>query len=405
MAGPAPHWIRPSSHPRSLRSSAVYIFLSLSPALAAPFVVSGGNAVEKARMVRRAEDVARQLGQVLGQPVPGKGERVVVLELGEDQEYLVRQLLRRLIESRRQTAGLAASDRPVPQWLSEGLSRCLDTGRLVRDRKLTAIAGQDPGSDTIGDVISWETLPEGWEGRKALCGSLVAWMLSCPHGINPVLDRLAAGKPVTTEWLAEAVAGTATVVSMETRWRAWRHRREATIQDFGELSLSLIDQLKTGVKLELPSPGRGQEETGQTGRRLPPGEVIAAYKKQPGVVGMQAAMKMQGIHLLTLGKAPELMEAGERYAWFYEAVARGRWTWTLRWRLHRAETFLQRLESLTLARTAWLDEVEKGQGAEGGWQRAEGGGERGEDATVIPELEKSRIESYLDEVEKRFHKK
>ena len=370
----------------------------LSSSSAVQYVVTGGDKLERAGKVRWAEETGSRLGKLLGKPVPGTGP--VVIEVEDDPEHLVRRLLVRVVASRQQAAGLSAPELVIPQWLSEGLARNLDTEKRVRDRKLTARVGVEPRTDSAGDIIRWENLPAWWEGRKALCGSLVTWLLTCPHRIDPVLDRLASGNPVTPEWMAVSVVGVPTVAVMNGLWLDWRRQQEAALQDFGELSLALIDELKTETMLELPAKSTwGAGSADEPARLLHPDEVIVARKRQPGLVAQQAARKMQQIQLLTMGKAPELVEAGDLYSRFYETVAHRGWTLTLKWRLARADGYLQRLESLTLARMAWLDEFEQAE-----LRKAKVGLKERQDE-VVPELDKSRIQSYVDDAEKRFHEK
>jgi hypothetical protein len=107
---------------------------------------------------------------------------------------------------------------------------------------------------------------------------------------------------------------------------------------------------------------------------------------------------MATIQQLTLGTAPEFVEVGRLYVLFYEGVVRGAWEWVLGRRLKRADEAMKTLTRQTLARKIYVDEFEAN--LEGARNQSAGLGEE----TMIPGLEKSRMESYVDKAEIRFDK-
>ncbi len=311
------------------------------------------------------------------------------------REGLVRLMLAGLVERSRREANLPAMDPHFPQWFIMGLAQNLDPEGLARNRKITATSGLGMDAVMASEVLGWIQLPEGWHSRQAVSGLLVAWILSFPGGGESVLDRVARQEPVTPEWLATKVVGGETVSTMDSLWRAWRQRQGRLIQEFGGLSSDMIGQLRRELPLAIPSAVSGSKMPHDV--LLRPEEVIAARKKNPAAA-MMAVGKIERIRIVTLGKAPELMEVGEQFVHFYEGVARGAWASTLKWRLARANAALDRLDQLTRARESYLDEVESE------WNSQGLRSNEPVEAMTIPELEKSRIESYLDGAERRFHK-
>ncbi len=407
----------------------VLLFLLFSPALAGPVVttsasgryrVVGSDTLENTDYTRWAEDMTLQVERFLGMPLPlmrgsvveivlensgpvsvscsrreGKLQRVLtlsrtgVVDYALIQEGLIRLVLAGIVERRRREEELPDVIPGIPRWLSVGLALNLDKAQVVRNRKIVAAAGMELGMTSASAVMGWEQLPEGWHSRQALCGILVAWINSVPEALDRVLERVVRQEPVSPQWLAGAGIQADSVAGMEAKWREFKQRQSHAIQEFGELSLALIEQVKAELPLALnvPEPVCIQ-----------PCDVIAARKKWPRVVANEAAAKMERLGLITMGKAPELGELATLYGRFYEGVATGAWAPILAWRLSRAEAALARLESLTRSREAYLDEVER----EAAGKREEQTAGSGEG--LVPELEKSSIESYIDEAEKRYHK-
>ncbi len=343
----------------------------------------GAESLKNAQVTRWAEETASQVEGVLGMPIPVTSMNPVEIRLpvpGLTSEELVRIVVARIVAERRRDAGLARAEIQIPAWFSAGLAGNLDKAMPAYHRQVLAGLGDDVSRTGIREIMGWYSLPEGWHGRQALCSLATAWVLSHPGSLDKLLNRLMTQEPVSPEWLAEAVVGAATVSVMESRWRAWRDRQDRTVQDLGELSLDLIGQLRALCVLDSGT------------RRFDPEEAIDARKQNPVIVTL-AHVKIQQIQALTMGKAPELVEVGELYCRFYEGLVKGSWGFVLRRKLDRADSSLDRLESLTRQREAYLDAFER---------------EYEIRASSEPErsvLEKSRMESYVDEAERRLDKR
>ena len=355
------------------------------------FMGVGRDARENTGYTRWAEDIATGLERLLGLAIPvplGRPVEIVLADGRFRREDLVRLLLAGVVEGRRHEAGLPGLVPQLPQWFIMGLSQNLDPEGLAVSRKIAASSGLGMDAVPASEIMGWTQLPDGWHSRQALCGLATAWILSFPDGAKTMLDRLARQEPVTPEWLASKVVKAGSVSRMDAHWRAWAERQGRLIQEFGGLSSGMIAQLRRGLSVEVPVAVAGSR-TPQAILLRPEG--VLARRREFPATPVAAMGEIERIRVLTLGKAPELVEAGERYVRFYEGVACGAWDMTLKWRLAKANAALARLEQLTRAREAYLDEAEETPSAVA-------------EAPLLPELEKSRLESYLDEAEKRFHK-
>lgn len=389
------------------------------------YVVQGPDSTVNVQYTRWAEDVTARLERALGIVVPRAGlapvmirvERVKAggvgvesrcwhegalhreltvneaggVDYGRLRERLCELALSGYIADARRQVGQPSPVPPcIPPWFTAGIARNLDRETAGSNRALAASLSGRERELPASEVMRWERLPEGWHGRRALCGLVVGWMLALEGGRAKVIDRLVRQEPLTPEWFAVHGAGVATLPEMDRRWSEWRQRQDRAVMEFGALSVAQLAQLREALDLALPVQGGDGEVA-----RLRPRDVAEERDRYPLIPAL-ATDKIQRIRALTLGRAPELVAAGEAYVRFYEAVAAGAWTVTVRRRLAAAEAALDRLERLTRAREAYLDLVEK----EG---RAPAEAPLAPDVRFGSGLEKGPVASYLDAAENRFH--
>jgi hypothetical protein len=391
------------------------------------FVVVGADSVGNSQYTRWAEEIAGRMERLLASPLPpvggapieivrvygrlagaaltidcrpmGSMRRVLTVNETRVPDYermqgsLCGLLLDQYISERQRAPGRRAGSFAVPEWFSMGISQNLAAETRNRNRKV--VTGWRPVSERPGvvSVLEWRSLPEGWPRNLALCGMVVHWLGSLKEGVGAygmILDRLAAGETVQGDWVAARLGRGASAGALEQEWRDWLSRQARAVQEFGALSTVLVEQLNAELDLVFPAePEAGQE--GRPLRRMTPAQVAAA-KEHSVSLRLAASEKVQKIRAVTLGKAPELVEAGEAYCRFFELVTRGAWSPLVRRQFSRADGAYQRLARLTRARESYLDDIEREQGPEGLVL----------DGVAEPVLEKSRIDAYLDDVEKRF---
>lgn len=395
------------------------------------FLVIGSDSAANSQYTRWAEDIAGRMSRLFETPLPsfartpleivcvygksagpaltvecrpgGSARRILTVNESRNPDYermqesLCALLLDGWVEDRRRILGRAPGDCVVPGWFSMGVSQNLAAETRNRNRKV--VTGWLPVSErpAVVSVLEWRSLPEGWPRNWALCGMVVHWLGSLKEGSSAytaILDRLAEGKPVQSEWVAARMGRMGSVAALEQEWRDWLSRQSRAIQEFGALSTVLVEQLKSELDLVFPA----EPEAGQRNRplrRLTPAQVVDERERSTAL-RLSAAEKIQKIRAITIGKAPELVEVGEAYCLFFESVSRDAWNPLVRRRFTRAEDSLNRLARLTRAREALLDEIER--------EESDGLSREGIADSAEPNLEKSRIDAYLDDVEKRFTK-
>lgn len=395
------------------------------------FLVAGARHASNAPYARWAEETATRLERLLGITLSAAGKAPIEMVVSIDkaagpaviatcrregtllrtltvneshqpdlelmEEGLCSLLLDGVVDDLRRARGLSPRDPAVPVWLSMGIAQNLAAETRNRNRKLVVSWSPPADRPEAATVLRWRSLPEGWPRNRALCGMVVYWLGSMREGSGAytlLLEGLAGDEGVGPEWVADRVAKVASVAMLERAWQEWLGRQGRTVQDLGALSSRLLEQLRSELDLELPAAGDAVAGSPRV-RRLTPSDVLAE-RRWTAYLQLVAGQKVQAIRALTLGKASELVEAGEGYCRFYDSVARGSWRWTARYRLYKANTALTRLTELTRAREAYLDEVER-ELAAGPGRSAASVREQGE-----PVLEKSRMEAYVDDAEYRF---
>lgn len=395
--------------------------------LSGRFVISGDDSTRNYETARWAEDTSDRFDRLLELAMPPKGHEAIEIVFDPDsvipptveiliatnndalrrrltvkrvplsdqtlmQQGLVHLMLAGLIDLRRREAHFAPVIPSIPAWLVAGLAGGMDRGQVARSR--TIVSGMVARGEVyaLTNVFEWTSLPEGWHSRQALCVMVTDWLISRPGARSNLLDHLVRQHAMTSESLA-GVIGVSSLSQMEADWLSWLSQQQRLIQEFGTVSLEMIDQLRAETWLQIPTP-RGESVAV---RGLSPAEVIS-MRKQPLDITALASRKIAKIQRMTLGAAPEFVEVGEKYVLFYEGIVQGAWGMTLRWRLSRAETALEKLARQTLQRKVYLDDFEKNlkNNTVNGIDSFQEEGK--------PEFEKSSMESYLDGAEKRFDK-
>ena len=316
------------------------------------------------------------------------------------QEGLCALLIDGTLDDRRRTLGLPLREPAVPQWLSMGAAQNLAVESRSRNRKIVTSWSPPSERPEVVTILQWQSLPEGWPRNRALCGMAVYWLGTLREGTTAyarLLDGLAGDEPIDPQWVAERVGNVGSVPVLEHAWRDWLARQGRTIQEFGALSSLLLEQLRSGLAIELPVTGPSAAGSPRS-RRLTPTDV-QAERRPSAALRLAAGVKVQSIRALTLGKASELVEVGEAYCRFYDGVAGGSWRLVTRHRLAKADAAFERLATLTRGREAYLDEVER--------EMAQTGDRPTPPGPYLdePVLEKGRIEAYLDDAEVRFGKR
>jgi hypothetical protein len=400
---------------------------SVTTSASGRFMVTGPNAVKTSEYTRWAEAMAERLERRLGMPPAFSRQaplRILLTPAGSDMpgltvecqyragrlygsltlnEYVLldyeellaawcRLALVSIVDHRRDPR-LAAREPPrVPQWLAVGLAQTLDPALCARNRRLVYGATPELGQPEVSKVLSWDSLPERWHRTRALCGMTAMWIDSLkPQGESwrLIIDRLATGEMPTAGWVAMTLAGVEPGAACEAAWSRWLKRQERVVQDMGSVSSVTLNQLREMV--EVSTSELGDTMPDEFNVRLTPRDLVA--RRSSPAVRLIAEERMQQVQALTIGKAPELVQAGQAYALFFESLVRGARAWTLRRRLRDAEEVLATLSDLTRAREAYVDAFEREAALTSGNRLP---------MSSAPALDKDPLEAYVDEVEQRF---
>lgn len=295
-------------------------------------------------------------------------------------EELIRLILAATIEQRQRELERRPVPASIPVWLPAGLALNLSHEMTLRSRKILAFTGEDQGLTPVSETLEQTVIPEGWQGQRARCGLVMEWLLTFPGCLDKMLNRLTMGEVISPQWVARYVVGVNSVPAMEARWRLWNEREGRAVREFGGLTPEMMMQLRQTLCL--------------TPAGLSLDRAIEARRKNPAIAPA-AQEKIQQIRALTMGRAPEFVEIGEKYCRFLEGITGRSWTFTLRRRLADAEQALDRLDHLVVQRQAYVDAVEEEFGKEPVSSMSHDG--------MAPStgLEKSAMESYVDEAEKK----
>ena len=295
------------------------------------------------------------------------------------REALVDLALTEGVHQVQRDKGLPLVEPLIPPWLRVGLAASLEPEMIAGNRRILELAGVMPPEEPVGQVFGWVAVPEGWNRQRALCGLVASWVMSVPGSLEKLVGRLAAGEPLDPEWIGRTIMGVETAVEMESRWRAWNARETRVVRDFGGISGQQLRQLRLIVN--------AHDAAGLRMASDPLERPAQAALRREAVEGIQR------IRALTAGQAPELVEVGERYCRCFEGVVKGSWAPLRKWRRSRADAALDRLDSRTAAREAYVDQAERD------WLATSRDGVRMRGETVTG-LEKARIEAYVDEAER-----
>lgn len=373
---------------------------SLSPrAVSSPtgsFLVVAADPKEALLLLRWLEDSADYVEDVVGQPIPfgERGNLTFVLHrlgnverprAGTSREAAGARLAQRLVVFTRTAAvsddvscvlarllleryvwALAATNaprkepQPVPYWLAEGVSQSADSGLRARNCEraiaewkqgripsigrflegATQAPEPDPGPEAAGTAASDD--PAGREATRAICSVLVSWLQSLPGGparFQAILGRLAAGEPVTPEWLAGVVPGAKSAADLDRQWDGWMLRQKSVIRLPGVLTASGVDELGEGLLLY---PGQCGMPLSDAPREPVPWRELIRRRDEPWIREFVQS-KTVGLRVQSAGRGPEIAAVVERYAEFLDALGRGKSESRLTRLLETAEQALKAL--------------------------------------------------------------
>ena len=236
------------------------------------------------------------------------------------RETLVSLLLSRYAAARLPKDRRTGVPPAVPDWLSSGLAQNVHPDLRVRNAEwLRTEIGTTP-PPTLAETVRALSLPSGRWRRKAYAAAAVRFLF--PDRDAPLwtalLDRLAAGAPLTPEWLranCPALAGG----KVEARWQDFLRARAETASIVPGTASADLDTEERLLSLLTFSPARLVPD-------LPPGfpsEMYAAdlvdHRAAPCTPSIANQLAMQ-LRVLAASASPELQPVLAAYLRYFEAL-------------------------------------------------------------------------------------
>lgn len=279
----------------------------------------------------------------------------------------------------------------APDWLSCGLAHYIDS-RLRAQSGSLLVSWQESGAyPKLGAVLKWQALPLGKSENKSACCIALSWLLAQPtssRDLDKVFSHIAAGKAISSEWLAKELLGMRSAVTMENAWRKWTGKYRLPKADLGVLSSVTLARLRARLVLRA---GMGGIPTSVVNDRMSLKDLIP-LKNAEWMKGLCESKTMQ-LKVLGAGKPADFLELIDLYCEYLSAVGRRKRDRTLGRLLAKADLALEALQAVILARERYVDEVER---------KFCGTPPLPEDRNTDDRLERSAFQHYVDEVEKRF---
>jgi hypothetical protein len=273
--------------------------------------------------------------------------------------------------------------RSVPHWLSEGLSQNLDAEFRARDAArvfevwqegkalsiaaFLEVASRAPGTGRTRQPRTGEegekkpedspapaeappapvdAPPPGMtkEMARAMSGVSVTWLLSLsesPARLGRIFARLAAGDPVSAEWLITTIPECRSLADLRERWDDWILRQKRVVHKPGVLTARSVEELRWALLLYpgdcgMPLAGTPNQWVGWRG--------LIGRRGEPWMPAF-AANKSSSLRVSATGRGKEVEDVVECYAEFLEALGKSRSESRLKGLLDKAEQAMKDLES------------------------------------------------------------
>ncbi len=322
------------------------------------FAVSGLSAVDGTTLAAWADDVLSRVESATGTPVDfGAGEYIAIRALSASnqppqvtraQGFLDGRLQQRLVVNRpaevdqedvmeslcallldRQAIGMqpsgerAAALARVPAWMAVGLAQNLFKELRARNVKAALDLEAHDVHVEFARILELSALPPGRWREKYFCGLAVGMLLAAPdlpQRWSALAQRVAARKPVTSEWIASSYLQQTSGEGAEFAWRQWIESQKNMLQEVAGSEGKRVEQL---VQLLASQPADfGVVTPKDMASPVTPRQLIE-QRKEAWARKFATTAAMQ-IKLIALGQSPEFQEVVHKYNDFFEQLASGK---------------------------------------------------------------------------------
>jgi len=345
-----------------------------TPPLRSPsnhFVVDGNDPNTNQRLMRWAGQAVTRMEQVVGEPVPFENQSIhIVIGASEDTATnavsiterrvggtLVQRLLLpdggdKALEMAREPlcrlllsgflAVRAEAPKPVPRWLSTGISESLYPVLRARNSGQVLALWRAGRLTTVAGLLKAQSEP-GKEPDAAVCGAWMTWILSGQdkaERFQKMVERIKAGESLSAEWFVPLVPGCKTIADLDEQWDNWILQQRHTVYEPGLVTTTSITHLESELTAY---PGQsGIPLSTNLMKRIGVHDLVT-QRNEPWIPQV-ARDKAVSLRMFSAGRGKDLQEVVENYVQFFDALGKERTpTKTLKDLLSKADGALERL--------------------------------------------------------------
>jgi hypothetical protein len=253
-----------------------------------------------------------------------------------------------------ESAAAPASEKEMsvaPGWLAVGVARNLYPPQRAENASVVLGRWERGQAATVRQILEPADEQAALAARdESTCGLFVGWLKSLPESarvFDAVFRRIAAGAPLSADWLAPHAQDCESVVDLEKLWDQWilRQKRVVYTPMLGVVTPEILRRLREElVVLRAASDGA---EGADALIRIPYDELIV--RREESWVPALARNKSAGLRILFMGRGEKMDAVIGAYSEFFDGLATGARARRLRSLLAQAEAQLEGLEAETAA--------------------------------------------------------
>lgn len=229
--------------------------------------------------------------------------------------------------------------RQVPLWLAHGINENMDAGRRAENSSDVVARWMDGKLPGLSSVILPGDQYKGFAEPidKALCGVFTSWLLSVPGSrvlFGDMFSRLADGKDITLDWLAEKMPDCGSRTKMIEAWDWWLNAEKRRIYKLGTTPIGLVKDLQSEL-LIYPADSGISMKAGIP-KAMSPADLLELSGED--WVRKAARSKSISLKLISAGRGESFIEVIDLYCEFFDMLANGAKEKELKVALEMAET-------------------------------------------------------------------
>ncbi len=281
----------------------------------------------------------------------------------------------------------------VPDWFAVGMAQAVYQPVKMRNNRVILDLLEGPRFPVLDEVLTWEYLPEGRWGEKAVCGLLMKWLVTFPaksDRFSGLLDQIADGDGSDIDLITGFLPGFAGKKEARTQWTHWVTSQRRRILVPGTLTLGAFDEVRT-----LYAVDRNQTMAPTNG--VPAKMVLEdlIVRRESEWVKPLCVQRSNAFAVLGIARGGAFKRVMASYSGYLIGLSGAKSSAELEAMLVRAHKELADLEQLTRARRAYMDGVERSLGFVSGEEMRRWFWEQGSRGRTVSQ-------KYIDHYERQF---